>query len=316
MMLLASWQTALQPAGPQASHIEFLWWLFFWVSAAVYVVVLAFLIAALLRAGPGDPGTPESQRAGRAVVAATALTVVTLFGLVAASAFKGHQISSLQSPDGLEIQLIGHQWWWEVTYRHPAPSQQVTTANEIHIPVGRPVQFQLISADVIHSFWVPNLHGKIDLMPGKVTTIWLRADKPGTYRGQCAEFCGWQHAHMALFVVAQPEHEFTQWYSQQVKPAPDPGSDQQKRGREVFLTGPCVMCHTIRGTDAGARYGPDLTHVAGRMTIAAGTVPFSRAHLAGWITNSQSVKPGNNMPPVPLKPEDLQSLLAYLEMLK
>jgi cytochrome c oxidase subunit II len=316
MRTLPSWHTTLAPAGPQAAHIDFLWWLFLWVSVAVYGVVMVFLLAALIRNRPGDPGTAASHRAGRVVVAAVALTTGTLFGLLIASAVKGHAISLLRAPDGLKIQLIGHQWWWEVIYADPTPSQQVTTANEIHIPVGRPVQFHLTSGDVIHSFWVPNLHGKTDLMPGKVTTTWLRADKAGTYRGQCAEFCGFQHAHMALFVIAEPKEQFDTWYSQQLKPAPQPSGDTQKRGREVFLTQPCVMCHSIRGTDAGARYGPDLTHLASRRTIAAGTLPFSRGHLAGWITDSQSVKPGNNMPPVPLRPADLQSLLSYLETLK
>jgi cytochrome c oxidase subunit 2 len=316
MIPLASWQTALEPAGPQAGHIEFVWWVFFWVSVAVYGIVIGFLLAALLRRGRGEAETAESRHAGQAVVAAAVLTTVTLFGLLVASAVKGHAISSLRAPDALKIQLIGHQWWWEVIYADPIPSRQVTTANELHIPVGRPVQFHLTSGDVIHSFWVPNLHGKTDLMPGEVTTTWIRADKPGVYRGQCAEFCGFQHAHMALFVIAEPPDRFNAWYSQQLKPAPEPGDDQRKRGREVFLTNSCIMCHTIRGTDAGARYGPDLTHVAGRRTIAAGTLPFSRGHLAGWITDSQSVKPGNNMPPVPLKPQDLQPLLSYLETLQ
>lgn len=315
-MTVASWQNILEPAGPQAAHIGYLWWLFFWTSTAVYLIVMGFLAIALVRNSPGDAGTPQSQRAGRAVVVATGLTVPILFWLLAASAVKGHAISSLQSKGSLKIQLTGHQWWWEATYADPIPSQQVTTANEIHIPVGKPVQFHLTSADVIHSFWTPNLHGKTDLLPGEVTTTWLRADRPGVFRGQCAEFCGLQHAHMALFVIAEPEEQFKTWYSQQLKPAYEPSTDQQKEGRDIFLKSPCVMCHTVRGTDAGARYGPDLTHVASRTTIAAGTIPFSRGHLAGWITDSQSVKPGNNMPPVPLKPNELQSLISYLEGLK
>ena len=316
MTPVSHWQNALESAGPQAAHIEFLWWLFLWVSVAVYAIVMAFMLVALVRKHPGDPGSAESQRAARTIVMAVVATTITLFALLIASAAKGHAIASLPSSDGLKIQLIGHQWWWEAIYAHPIPSQQVTTANEIHIPVGRPVQFHLTSGDVIHSLWVPNLHGKTDLLPGEVTTTWLRADKPGTYRGQCAEFCGFQHAHMALFVVAEPREQFDAWYSQQLRKAPEPSSDTQKRGREVFLGNSCVMCHSIRGTDAGARYGPDLTHVASRSTIAAGTLPFSRGHLAGWITDSQSSKPGNNMPPVPLKAEDLQSLLSYLELLK
>jgi len=316
MMPISSWQTALEPAGPQAAHIHFLWQLFLWVSVIVYAVVMAFLLTALLRRRPGYRGSAESQRAGHAIVAAVVLTTTTLFGLLIASAVKGHAISLLRASDGLKIQLTGHQWWWEVVYADPMPSRQITTANEIHIPVGRPVQFHLTSGDVIHSFWAPNLHGKTDVMPGRVTTTWLRADEPGTYRGQCAEFCGLQHAHMALFVIAEPEEQFDAWYRQQLKPAAEPGGETEKRGREVFLKSPCVMCHTIRGTDAGARYGPDLTHIASRKTIAAGMLAFHRGNLAGWISDSQSIKPGNNMPPVPLNPEDLKSLVGYLEMLR
>ncbi|HEV2706187.1 MAG TPA: c-type cytochrome, partial [Pyrinomonadaceae bacterium] len=207
-------------------------------------------------------------------------------------------------------------WWWEVEYDNRNPSLNVTTANEIHIPVGRPVFFRLTSNDVIHSFWVPNLHGKTDLIPGRETTTWLRADRAGTFRGQCAEFCGHQHAHMALTVVAEAPEQFQAWYDAQLKPAREPATPAEARGREVFLTSPCVMCHKIQGTDAGGNAGPDLTHLASRPTLAAGTLENTRGHLAGWVVDSQKIKPGNRMPPNNIEPDDLQALLDYLQSLK
>jgi cytochrome c oxidase subunit 2 len=192
----------------------------------------------------------------------------------------------------------------------------VTTANEIHIPVGRVVHFKLRSNDVIHSFWVPNLHGKTDLIPGHIADTWIRADRAGTYRGQCAEFCGYQHAHMALTVVAETEGQFRNWYAAQLQSAIQPATQQQARGRQVFLSSTCIMCHRIQGTDAGGAVGPDLTHIASRQTIAAATLENTREHLRQWILDSQAIKPGNRMPPNPLNAEDLEALLDYLQTLK
>jgi cytochrome c oxidase subunit 2 len=176
--------------------------------------------------------------------------------------------------------------------------------------------FRLTSNDVIHSFWVPNLSGKRDLIPGHLTTLHLEAANQCTYRGQCAEYCGMQHAHMGLLVIAEPEKQFEAWLDQQRRPAIEPGDGEQKRGRDVFLNSPCVICHTIRGTGAFGSIGPDLTHLATRQTLAAATLPNTMGHLGGWITDSQSIKPGNLMPPVPVAPEDLQPLLEYLKTLK
>ena len=214
------------------------------------------------------------------------------------------------------IQVIGHQWWWEVIYQDQTPSNIVTTANEIHIPVGRPIKIELKSGDVIHSFWIPNLHGKKDAFPDHDSAIWLRADKEGTYDGQCAEFCGYQHAQMRLQVIAESEEKFQQWLKNARKNAPDPQTEAQKRGQQVFLGTTCVMCHTIQGTNAGARLGPNLTHVAGRKRIAAGTLPNTAGHLAGWIVDPQKIKPGVRMPQNPLDPQDLLALLEYIESLK
>jgi cytochrome c oxidase subunit 2 len=203
-----------------------------------------------------------------------------------------------------------------VRYQDPAPSRSFSTANEIHIPVGRPVELTLRSIDVIHSFWVPNLHGKKDLIPGQVNTLLLQADRAGVFRGQCAEFCGLQHANMALHVVAEPQEQFAKWQAQQRRPAPEPANDAQRRGREVFMASSCVLCHKIGGTMAGGVTGPDLTHVASRLSLAAGTLPNTRGHLAGWIVDPQMHKPGNNMPPNLLSPGDLQALLSYLDTLR
>jgi len=218
--------------------------------------------------------------------------------------------------NGLSIELTGHQWWWEVRYNDVDASNIFTTANEIHIPVGVPVQFTLRGADVIHSFWVPNLSGKKDLIPGKVNTIWLQADKPGVYRGQCAEYCGLQHAKMALWVVAEPQEQFNAWRQNQTQQAVSPASDTQKRGQQVFFGATCVMCHAINGTPAGSNIGPNLTHVGSRHMLAAATLVNTQEHMAQWIKNSQTFKPGNRMPQHNLSDADLQSLAEYLESLK
>jgi cytochrome c oxidase subunit 2 len=196
------------------------------------------------------------------------------------------------------------------------PSLRVTTANEIHIPVGRPVRFNLFSNDVIHSLWIPNLQGKIDLVPGRLNELWLRADRPGVFRGQCAEFCGLQHAKMALVVVAESSDDFERWLAGNRAPAPAPVTPEQQRGKDVVERGPCAMCHNITGTLAGGRSAPDLTHVASRSTIGAGSVPNTRGYLAGWIADPQHIKPGNRMPSPGLRDEELQAVLAYLETLK
>ncbi|HYJ46860.1 MAG TPA: c-type cytochrome, partial [Pyrinomonadaceae bacterium] len=188
--------------------------------------------------------------------------------------------------------------------------------NEIHIPTGQLIKLRLASDDVIHSFWVPNLSGKKDLIPGHEIILTFQADNPGEFRGQCAEFCGFQHAHMGLTIVAEPPDKFDDWMNRQRAPAAQPANDSEQRGQQVFLHAPCIMCHSIRGTDAGGHVAPDLTHLASRKTIAASTLPNTRGHLGGWILNSQEIKPGNHMPPVPLSSEELQALLDYLGSLK
>jgi cytochrome c oxidase subunit II len=196
------------------------------------------------------------------------------------------------------------------------PYRIVETANEIHLPVGVPIRIHGTSRDVIHSFWAPNVQGKRDLLPGYDTDLMLRIDQPGRWRGQCAEYCGEQHAHMSFYMVAEPKSEFAAWLNAQVLPAVVPSTPQTLHGQQVFLTHACVMCHTIRGTTAGSHVGPDLTHVASRATIAAGELPNTIGNLGGWILNAQALKPGCRMPPNQLSGSDLQDLLAYLETLR
>lgn len=195
--------------------------------------------------------------------------------------------------------------------------QHVVGANEIHIPAGRPVDIELISRDVIHSFWVPQLHGKVDLVPGMVNRIRIEADRPGLYRGECAEYCGPQHAHMILLVKAESQSDFDTWLGHERQPAAAPADAQAARGKEVFMTGPCLTCHTIHGTDAHGLVGPDLTHFATRDGLAANAYPNNTAYLAAWVTHAQSLKPYAQMPNVTaFTGDDLQALVSYLRGLK
>jgi cytochrome c oxidase subunit 2 len=203
-----------------------------------------------------------------------------------------------------------------VEYKHAIPSKQVTTANEIHLPLNQRVLIRTNSSDVIHSLWIPNLHGKRDLIPGRTSELWLQADKAGVYRGQCAEFCGLEHAKMALLVVAEPQPAFNAWLDQQRQPARAPAHDLAAQGQGIFLSGPCALCHKITGTPAGSRLGPDLTHFASRRTIAAGVAPNTPGYLGAWITDPQHLKPGARMPSMALDSEDVQALIAYLYTLK
>lgn len=320
-------QAALDPAGPWAGLIDSLTRAMVYLLSAIFIVVMIVLALAAFRrrkdlpASDSDnafipPQHDREKRLSRTVTAGVVGTAAILFVLLVASFLVGRAIYSADKTNALVIEVTGRQWWWDVRYLNPIASQIVTTANEIHIPVGRPVVLRLGSGDVIHSFWVPNLHGKMDMIPGRTQELSLQADRPGVYRGQCAEYCGHQHAHMALMVVAVPETDFNAWYTAQLQPAPAPATESQSYGQKVFLSKPCVMCHRIQGTDAAGRLGPDLTHVASRQTIAAGTLHNTREHLQQWIVNSQSVKPGNRMPPIPVSGNDLNALLDYVQSLK
>jgi len=318
--------SVVDPAGVQADRIHGLWWLYLAVCVAVYVLVMAAVAVALVRRRGGSdqpltaPPLAAEVRRGIAVAGCVGLTVVTLFVLLIADFVTGRRIDSLAREGTLTVRVTGHQWWWEVRYEESDPQQQhnaFTTANEIHIPTGRAVRFELESTDVIHSFWVPNLHGKTDMIPGHRTKTDIRADRDGEFWGQCAEFCGHQHANMRLRVIAQPEAEFQKWLAEQRQPARESApKSSQDRGKGVFMKSSCVLCHTITGTQAGGRVGPDLTHLASRPRIAAGTLENTRGNLAEWVTDPHGIKPGVRMPANPLAPEDLHVLLDYLESLK
>ena len=313
-----SWlQNMLDSAGPQAARIEWLWWIALGIATVVYVAVIAALAFAVLRRR-GDASATADARARhehlltRWVSVAVGATVIVLLAFLVMDLSTGRALASLGTADTLGITITGRQWWWEIEYEHQDPSRRVRTANELHIPVGRPVLIKTKSADVIHSFWVPSLHGKRDHIPGYTRPLWIQADRPGVYRGECAEFCGHQHAKMAMQVIALPPDAFDRWYAAQLEPAPPPADSLAQRGLQVFLDKPCVVCHAIRGTPARGETAPDLTHLASRRTIAAGTLPNTRGHLGGWIVNPQSIKPGVKMPPNALSPDDLEALLAYL----
>ncbi|MCA9875763.1 MAG: cytochrome c oxidase subunit II [Anaerolineales bacterium] len=306
----------LDPQGPEAQRVAYLSWLMFGVAAVVFTVVtvLLLLTAVRTRRQSSVEYSPESDhRALNGVIVGGVVIPAVVLLIIMGLSIAVQQISAAPASGDLTVEIVGHQWWWEVHY----PDYGVTTANEIHIPAGRPVLIKLTSADVIHSFWAPQLHSKLDLIPGQTNSFVLQADNAGVYRGQCAEFCGLQHAHMVFLVVADKTDDFNTWLDQQRQSAPEPdeGSFEQE-GQQAFLGSACVYCHTIKGTNASGTLGPDLTHVASRQTIGAGILPNGHGYLAGWIMNSQTVKPGNEMPPMDLDAEQLQAILAYLDTLK
>ena len=316
--------SVFHPMSPQAHMIAALGGWMTVVGGTIWILVVGVAVIVAVRnravslaeAGPAiEADADRHRRAERVVIAAVVLTVVILLGFLGYDFAVGRALA--EKPErGITIDVTGHQWWWEFTYDDPNPSRRFTTANEIHIPVGQPIQLQLESRDVIHSFWLPSVHGKRDLIPGYTATFWIQADTPGVYRGFCAEFCGHQHAKMAMLVVAEPAAAFTRWAEAARGAAPAPTTPEMVAGQKVFLSRSCALCHTIGGTEARGTVGPDLTHLASRSTIAGGSVPNTAGYLGGWIVDPQSIKPGVRMPSTPLTSTELRSLLAYLESLK
>jgi cytochrome c oxidase subunit 2 len=307
------WQSVADPHGPQASQLNALIWLFVVVAVVIWTLVMLVLAAALWRRR--RPSEPREHRTAWLVGSAMAASVLVIMGLTVASYVTTRHISP-EPTDPLVIRLKGYQWWWSATYVDARPADSFITANELHVPVDRPVRVELEAEDVIHSFWVPNLAGKQDLIPGRSNSLVFTVDRPGTYRGQCAEFCGLQHAHMALLVIAESEDDFQRWRKAQLADAKAPATPEQSAGRDVFLTKACAACHTVRGTSAAGNLGPDLTHVGGRQYIAAGILPTTRGSLAAWVADPQTIKPGNNMPLVPLEPRELNALSTWLTSLQ
>ena len=309
---------SLRPRGPAAETIVGLWWVMLTIGAVIFVVFAVLLVRGLFRRGSSEEAGEDlaGQQRGTTglrwiLVGGVALPTIVLFVLMWLTLAAMKAVLPIPPADAVAIEVFGHQWWWEVNY----PDLQVTTANEIHVPVGVPVEVTLRSDDVIHSFWVPALHGKLDALPDYPTTLVIQADEAGQYRGACAEFCGLQHAKMGLLVVATPLEQFEAWVVGQQQPAPTPSGAAQQ-GLEVFLASDCVECHTIRGTGAGADAGPDLTHLADRQTIGAGTLPNTPEHLAAWVRDPHASKEGVEMPAAELSDEQLEALLLYLASLR
>lgn len=314
-------QSTLDHAGPAARDIARLSWTVYIVFGIVTVAMWVLIWwLALRRRGTLREHAPVLPDRGQPWIwiGGIAIPFVVLFAIfiMSESTMAKFPINHSADTDTL-IRLTAHQWWWELEYVSGPVNERFETANEIHIPVGRPVNIELKSADVIHSFWVPELHGKFDVIPGTTNRIRIQADREGTFRGECAEFCGEQHAHMILLVVAQDADDFDAWMRAQRAHASEPNTAAEFRGKELFVTGACGMCHTISGTDAHGNVGPDLTHMAGRRGIAANALENNTANLAAWVTHAQSLKPGAKMPDLAqYSGEDLRSIVAYLQHLR
>jgi cytochrome c oxidase subunit 2 len=299
----------LRVGSAKEGRIADLWWGLFGISVVVWAIITFLVLWAVARRR-GPDVQPRKGGVPAVVVGGIVLPAVILSAAFAASLWVLDLNRSPSTRPVLTMEVIGHDWWWEARYPH------FTTANEIHIPVGQSVEIKLRTDDVIHSFWVPSLSPKVDLIPSKQNHIWLQAKKPGVYRGQCAEFCGVEHAGMAFIVVAQPPGAFKRWLAAMSRPAAAPTTALQARGRHVFLSTSCASCHTIAGTSAHGQLGPPLTHFGSRRILGAGVAPNDFGNLTGWIANSQTLKPGNLMPPQPLPPADLIAVANYLEGLK
>ena len=329
-----SLDAVFSPAGPVAGVIAEMGWVLTIGAAAVFALVMALLVWALLRQrAPASSADPLANARGTAGVATRwvvgggfVFPVVVLSALLAYTAWRTAALTSPREADELVITVKARLWWWEVRYREPTRGIDLVLANQIHLPVGRMVTLGLVSDEVIHSLWVPALAGKVDMVPGRVHQLRLRADQPGTFRGQCAEFCGEQHARMALHVVAQTPDEFERWLQQQQRPAEPPRGAEAERGLQVFGQQRCGACHTVRGLgpesslgpEPESSLGPELTHIGSRSHLGAGTLPMSRAALVEWVGHTQRAKPGARMPSYGelLDAASLQALAAFLEQLK
>lgn len=307
-------QSVLNPMGPEALRLAQLTWLLFGFGAVVLAIVVVAMFAAVYGRAPWRAMLAS---AGTVVWAGIVFPAVALTGLLGYGVWMTR--ASIADPGdaaALRIVVTGEQWWWRLHYRRTGGTS-VETANEIRIPAGRPVLFELRSADVIHSFWVPSLGGKVDMIPGRTTFLRLRADEPGVSRGQCAEYCGGPHALMALEVIAMAPIEFDTWLDNQSRPASEPRSAIAVRGRDLFLQAGCGACHAVRGTAAAGAIGPDLTHLGSRRSVGIDTAAMGEASIARMIADSQHVKPGNRMPPFRIfSPDDLHAVASYLAELR
>ncbi len=306
-------QSALDPKGQNAARIAETSWVLFAGGGIIFATVMILSAAALF--GPAGLRSAIGRHA-MIVGGGILFPLVVLSALLIHTFLSASAIMRADAPPALRIQVAGELWWWRVSYLGDNGSTALETANEIRIPAGRPVEFVLISDNVIHSFWVPNLAGKIDMIPGHVNRLRVRADAPGVFRGQCAEYCGAQHANMAFHVVAQAPADYDAWFAAQTKPAQEPRDAVLQTGKRLFLNA-CSQCHAIRGTPAAGTLGPDLTHVGSRLSVGAGMLPNNAGTFGGWIAGNQHIKPGNRMPAFGgLSGEELRALAAYMESLQ
>jgi len=307
-------------AGAGAGQISPLLWGLIWLSVVIAVLIaLAVVVGIAIRARrERDPKLVPVSRSGNGlplIYGGVGLSILILLALTGWTVTVIAGIAKPSAPAAFSVDVSARQWWWAFHYDDPDSGKAFTTANELHIPVGQAVAFNLTSPDVIHSFWVPALGGKTDVIPGQTNTMWLEADKAGVYRGQCSEYCGQQHANMALYVVAEPAAQYASWRTVQAAPAKPPVTAQTEAGLADFI-GRCGNCHTVRGTPARGDKGPDLTHLMSRSTIAAGLLDNAPGNLAGWIAHPQGLKPGSLMPDIALSGPEFEAILAYVETLK
>ena len=312
---LSGWPPpVLDPAGPFAGPIEVVSWVLFIMGAVVLTIVLIALGIALF-----GPREWRRRVGGERIVwiGGLAFPIVVLTGLLIYGLNVTARVAAEPKPGEMRVRVTGEMWWWRVAYLDDQGREVIQDANEVHIPVGQPVVFELESADVIHSFWVPRLGGKTDMIPGRRNFMRLQADEAGVFGGQCAEYCGGPHALMGFVVVAHEPAAYAQWRAKQAGPAVAPAMPQLARGQAVFDANGCGACHTVRGTEYNGLAGPDLTHVGARQSLGAGILPNNQGTLAGWISDSQGIKPGNRMPSYPvLTGADLRDVSAYLDSLQ
>jgi cytochrome c oxidase subunit 2 len=307
-------QSALHPSSDFADRLSGLFNYIFWLAVGVFVIVEAIIVVTLIRfrEKPGDE-RPKPVHGHTGLEIGWTLLPAVILVLIAIPTVREIFLSdNPPESDALTVEVIGKQWWWEFRY----PEEGIVTANEAHIPIGRTVEFRVRSADVLHSFWVPRLAGKRDLVPGRENMIWFRPDSAGVFWGQCAEYCGTAHALMSFRVVVESEQEYDAWVQQELAPAGQPSDRLARLGQGVFMTNACIGCHRIDGTQASGVFGPDLTHVGSRTTIAAGVLDNTTENLIRWIANPQEVKPGNLMPNMDLTDDQVEQLAAYLMSLR
>jgi cytochrome c oxidase subunit II len=301
--------SALEPKGLGSSYVASIWWYLLGTAVVVFAVVMTLMTIGLLRRGrSATAGEATNDNRVKPLFIAGVLITAAILIVTVLFSFRAFNVLAVPAAEPrLTFEIIGKQWWWEVRY-----NTQAISANEIHVPVGEIVALRLRSDNVIHSFWVPQLTYKRDTLPGEENMLYIRADQAGIYRGLCAEFCGVQHGKMMFVVVAEAPEAFDAWLAGVQQHAASPISDKALAGQAVFSNTGCAGCHAVRGTEAEGQLGPDLTHIAGRLTLGAAIMPNTKGHLGGWVINAQALKPGNYMPAQALESQDLQNLLAYL----